>query len=131
MIDKLPCTGDPCPCIEGVNCTCNLTNWSPWSQCSASCGGGQRARTRQFQTNSTENCTQENLRETQSCNVDCCPVDGQYTPWSDWTECTKQCGSGIRKRYRSCTNPAPSCKGKPCEGSTLHTQVCNTELCGK
>jgi hemicentin len=126
-----PCTSDPCPCITGVNCTCDLTNWSDWSQCSLPCGGGQRERTRQYETNSTEDCTAENLREIQSCNVDCCPIDGKLTSWSIWTACTKKCGSGIQKRYRSCTAPPPSCKGKPCESCTMDTRVCNTNPCGK
>ncbi len=130
-IERLPCTGNPCPCIQGVNCTCDLTNWSPWSQCSLPCDGGQQERTRQYQTDSIENCTKENLRDIRSCNVDCCQVDGKFSHWSDWSACTKQCGSGVRKRYRSCTNPSSSCGGKQCEGSAEDTQVCNTKPCGK
>lgn len=128
-IETAPCTGDPCPCIEGVNCTCDLTTWSNWTQCSKSCGNGQRMRSRQYKTNSTETCPPENLQETQSCNVDCCPVDGKLSPWSTWSSCSKTCGSGVRQRYRSCNDPEPSCKGKPCEGSTVDTDVCNTNLC--
>ena len=92
IVETIPCTGNPCPCIRGVNCTCDLTNWNQWSRCSLSCGGGQRERTRQYKTNSTENCTPENVREIQSCNVDCCSVDGKFTSWTNWTECTKTCG---------------------------------------
>ncbi|CAF4538383.1 unnamed protein product, partial [Rotaria sp. Silwood1] len=129
IIETLPCMGDPCPCTKGVNCTCDLTEWSEWSACSLPCGGGQRERTRQYQTDSNDNCTPNNLREIQSCNVECCPVDGKYTPWSEWSSCTVECGSGIRKRQRTCTDPSPSCKGKPCEEHSIDTEVCNTQPC--
>ncbi|CAF2400006.1 unnamed protein product [Rotaria sp. Silwood2] len=129
IIETLPCMGDPCPCTQGVNCTCDLTEWSEWSACSLPCGGGQRERTRQYQTDSNDNCTPNNLREIQPCNVECCPIDGKYIPWSEWTPCTVECGSGVRKRYRTCTDPLPSCKGKPCEGNSIDTEVCNTQPC--
>jgi hemicentin len=130
-VETQSCTGNPCPCVEGVNCTCNLTNWSQWSQCSLTCGGGQRQRTRQFETNSTANCTPQNLLDTLPCNIGCCPVDGGFTPWSDWSACTKACGSGTRERYRSCTNPRPSGKGKHCQGSAVDREPCNVQKCGK
>lgn len=130
IIETRPCTGKPCSCVYGVNCTCDLTKWSDWSECSLPCGGGQRERTRQYKTNTAENCPPKNLRETQPCNVKCCPIDGRYTPWSQWSTCSVTCGSGIRKRQRTCTDPKPSCNGKSCRGCAVDTQVCNTQPCG-
>ena len=50
-------------------------------------------------------------------------VDGG---WSDWSECTKSCGwDGMMKR--TCTEPAPSGGGKPCEGSS--SKPCNRRRC--
>ena len=129
-VQTIPCSGQPCPCTKGVNCTCELVPWTEWSKCSKTCGGGQRERTRQYRTNATVDCTPSNLREVQPCNVDCCPVDGQLTPWSEWSSCSKECGSGVRKRFRSCTNPEPSCRGKPCTDCTVDTEVCKTTPCG-
>ncbi|CAF0819035.1 unnamed protein product, partial [Rotaria sordida] len=131
IIETLPCVGDPCPCKKGINCTCDLTEWSEWSTCSLPCGGGQRERTRQYKTNSPDKCPPNNLREIQPCNIECCPVDGKYTPWSEWSPCTVECGSGIRKRSRTCTDPSPSCKGKLCEGPSIDTEVCNTKPCNE
>ena len=130
-IDIKPCISDPCSCLQGVNCTCELTPWSNWSSCSRTCGGGQRIRNRVYKTNNSAHCVPENLQEVQPCNVDCCPVNGGYSPWSTWSSCSRSCGSGVRKRYRSCTAPAPSCKGKPCKGCTIDIKVCNTKPCGK
>lgn len=32
-------------------------------------------------------------------------VDGQWSNWGDFTECSRSCGGGVKKRYRSCKNP--------------------------
>uniref|UniRef100_A0A7S0DHA2 Calmodulin n=1 Tax=Amorphochlora amoebiformis TaxID=1561963 RepID=A0A7S0DHA2_9EUKA len=46
--------------------------------------------------------------------------------WSDWGECTRACGAeGVRKR--TCTEPAPRGRGKPCEGPSI--QTCNRFVC--
>jgi hypothetical protein len=130
-VETMPCTGEPCPCIAGVNCTCELSKWSDWSKCSEKCGGGQRVRNRQFKTKATQNCTLKNFREVQPCNVNCCPVNGRFSSWTRWSLCSKKCGSGFRLRYRACNSPAPSCKGKSCSGCTISKQACNTRPCGK
>ena len=60
-------------------------------------------------------------------------VDGKYTEWSQWTECTATCGGGTQSRSRSCTNPAAQNGGKSCLdqglGPELETQMCNVEPC--
>lgn len=129
-VETKPCTGDPCPCVKGYNCTCDLTEWTEWSDCSKSCGGGDRQRTRQYRTDSVANCTKKDLVDTQPCNVECCPVDGGLTPWSQWSTCSKPCGSGMRERYRTCTEPKPLCKGKSCDEPMVIREPCNVEKCG-
>jgi hypothetical protein len=52
-----------------------------------------------------------------------CPVDGNWSEWGKWY-CTVTCGSGVRRRYRQCTNPAPLFKGKPCEGDSNEFSEC-------
>lgn len=41
-------------------------------------------------------------------------VDGNYTEWTDFTECSKTCGGGQKSRSRTCTNPPPRNGGKDC-----------------
>ena len=62
-------------------------------------------------------------------------IDGGYTEWSEWTECTATCGGGTRRHSRACTNPSPKNKGKTCIeqelGPPKETEDCNTQECGK
>ncbi|CAC5407899.1 unnamed protein product [Mytilus coruscus] len=58
---------------------------------------------------------------------------GSYGLWSDWTECSKTCNTGMRSRSRkrSCTNPSPSFGGKNCVGSGIEktTEICKNFEC--
>ncbi len=62
------------------------------------------------------------------CNAPCTKVDGVYTPWA-YGACSAPCGGGTKTGTRTCTNPAPSCGGKPCEGPATSTEPCNTDPC--
>ena len=58
-------------------------------------------------------------------------VDGKYTEWTNWTDCSMTCGGGTQGRTRTCTNPAPANGGRDCkdQGEALETRECNTEPC--
>ena len=58
-------------------------------------------------------------------------VDGEYSDWSPWTECSVTCSLGSQVRSRSCTNPAPAHGGLPCEGDEWEVQDCDSNLPGK
>lgn len=74
-----------------------------------------------------------NLRARNSLSCYFVSVDGAYTPWTQWSECTATCGGGTQMRNRSCTNPPPQNEGKTCLdqglGPQLETQNCNMEPC--
>ena len=59
------------------------------------------------------------------------PVDGNYSDWTAWSQCSSSCGAGSRYRTRSCTNPAPSFGGQPCYnmGSDEDVEACFQNDC--
>ena len=102
--------------------------------CSAECGPGSTTRTRTCTNPKPEyggkNCTVQGLgkaTEIKDCQVKPCPVDGKWGPWTEWGECTKECGGGTETRTRVCTEPKHG--GKPCGGLSSDTQPCNTDPC--
>ena len=57
------------------------------------------------------------------------PVDGMWTTWSSWKECTKTCGIGERTRLRDCRNPPPKNSGAYCVGPMSETEYCQSASC--
>ena len=56
-------------------------------------------------------------------------VDGGWSDFEDWSDCSLECGEGTRTRSRSCTNPAKSNGGADCVGNGEETEPCNTDQC--
>eukprot|EP00058_Branchiostoma_floridae_P007110 XP_002592598.1 hypothetical protein BRAFLDRAFT_68921 [Branchiostoma floridae] len=54
------------------------------------------------------------------------PIDGGWSDWSPWSDCSVTCGVGTQTRDRSCTNPEPEHGGAECDGDTQETQQCDT-----
>lgn len=127
--------GQACPVLEeiqpcnqqGCPVDCAYTDWTSWSSCTKSCGGGIQERTRQVTRNSANGgkaCP--HLREEQACNGHGCPVDCVYTE-SGWSACSKSCGGGTQKRTRTITRAAAN-GGKACP-ATEESMACNTHAC--
>ncbi|XP_066275229.1 SCO-spondin-like [Branchiostoma lanceolatum] len=142
------CT-NPAPAKGGANCvgpdqetqqcntrTCPIdggwSDWSPWFDCSVTCGVGTRTRNRACTNpapaNGGADCVGPD-QETQECDTGVpCPVDGGWSDWSPWFDCSVTCGVGTRTRNRACTNPAPANGGADCVGPDQETQECNTGM---
>ncbi|XP_068688561.1 uncharacterized protein [Montipora foliosa] len=125
-----PCFLVLCP-IHG-----NFSNWSSFSDCSKSCGTGFEKRTRNCSNpepkHGGQNCTSLGLAvEVRSCNTQPCPINGGYSAWTDFTECTVSCGNGTRQRSRNCSNPQPRYGGQNCSfsGPNINIEICNMNLC--
>ena len=56
-------------------------------------------------------------------------VDGGFSEWSSWTQCSKSCGGGVKVRERSCTNPPPKGNGQKCSGEFEETGACAENPC--
>ena len=68
-------------------------------------------------------------------------VDGNWSPWSEYGECTKdEKGKCKKSRDRECNNPKPEKAkegekdekdGKYCTGTTSEGEICDAKECGQ
>jgi hypothetical protein len=128
--------GKICPALkETRNCNshdcaidCEVSKFGNWGVCSKSCGVGSHSRTRGITRKSDfggKACP--DLKEVETCRTQPCPVDCVLSKWNSWTACTKTCGIGVQRRYRSASTPA-SYGGKAC-ATTTEKRFCKTASC--
>ncbi|KAI6650257.1 Thrombospondin-2-like [Oopsacas minuta] len=133
--------GRECEGVRTEERTCNThecpihggwTDWSDFTECSKTCSEGIQKRNRsctdpepQF---GGDNCVGEDL-ETSSCFLIFCPIDGGWSDWTGWGDCSDDCGGGIRQRTRECNNPIPQHRGRRCPGRSTRVSECNAHLC--
>ncbi|XP_009996158.1 PREDICTED: hemicentin-1 [Chaetura pelagica] len=109
-----------------------FSDWLEWRACSVTCGQGVQERVRQcnnpLPANGGRSCEGPET-DMRSCHNQPCPVDGNWSEWGLWEECSKSCGQGNRTRSRSCSNPPAQHGGKPCDGSPVDSIMCNIRPC--
>ncbi|XP_063687572.1 uncharacterized protein LOC134820861 isoform X3 [Bolinopsis microptera] len=135
----------PTPSSNGVDCVGDLTDkdecdipcrsewsdWTQWNGCSADCGGGYQSRNRVCITQGNNGtCTAPGSgTEVRNCNTKPCSVNGQWSDYSAWSDCSVTCGDGVRTRTKTCDNPAPAAGGNYCEGQGSETKTCSGPVC--
>ena len=132
--------GEPCvgkmvetkKCYSGASCPIDggFSLWSQWSICSATCGEGVRTRTRQCNAPTPmfggADCVGEFIQEEICFAKMHCPVDGGWSVWSRWSNCSAECGEGTQERDRVCNNPVPMYGGRKCQGKNIDIRHCDT-----
>lgn len=108
----------PHPEIQRVHC--EVSRWSSWRPCSATCGTGVQFRSRAvIQNPMNDGIPCQHLQESRVCMVNNCSVQAtpkqncQLSPWSAWSECRGTCSRGGRFRSRTILQKAGP-GGKPC-----------------
>ncbi|XP_029939526.1 hemicentin-1, partial [Salarias fasciatus] len=108
------------------------SEWAEWSPCSVSCGVGAQTKLRQcnnpLPANGGRHCVGSDV-ETRTCQGKPCPVEGNWSEWSFWEECSRTCGQGNRTRVRTCSNPPAQHGGRPCEGRAVEVIMCSVRPC--
>jgi len=117
------CSTTVCP----INCTWSA--WNPWTACTVSCAGGRQERIREREhiaLHGGELC-QGAYREELNCNQFSCPIDCAASEWSEWGNCTEECGGGDRHRRKTITLE-PLHGGAECP-VTAENMTCNDDVC--
>uniref|UniRef100_A0AAQ4QA41 ADAM metallopeptidase with thrombospondin type 1 motif, 9 n=1 Tax=Gasterosteus aculeatus aculeatus TaxID=481459 RepID=A0AAQ4QA41_GASAC len=118
---------------EGCHGDCNTGGWeySPWSECSKSCGGGTRRRgagcRKAAEAGGDESkCSQRDKTTVQPCNEFLCPQ------WKtgDWSECLVTCGKGYKHRQTWCQFGEDRLDDRFCGSSKPESaQTCQQQEC--
>jgi len=123
----------PVTCPRGTDC--QWGEWTEWSACTCSCGGGQKTRDRHIKIAPQGNgkkCAEKTRSEMVPCNTHPCGqetcVDGSWGEWGDWGPCSATCGGGLQWRVRKVATEATVC-GQPAEGDDRQIRYCNSQGC--
>jgi len=104
-----------------------------YGPCSATCGpdGGLQNLTRAVTTPPTSKWGADcpALTAVAVCNKIPCPVDCKTGPWTDYTRCSANCGTGSKFRFRDVLLE-PRFNGHPC-GARQEMAICGQETCDK
>ncbi|KAG8536291.1 hypothetical protein GDO81_026710, partial [Engystomops pustulosus] len=138
--------GTPCPGSNQESRECRSLplcevdgQWGEWqdpSKCSVTCGVGQITQKRLCDKPAPRNggkyCVGPSTKSI-ICNTKLqCPIDGQWTPWGEWSTCSRLQDGDIRckqrvgnqRRHRKCEGQTKDPEGKWCEGSHRDDRAC-------
>ncbi|KAL3870896.1 hypothetical protein ACJMK2_038927, partial [Sinanodonta woodiana] len=113
------------------------SGWQAWGSCSSRCGVGLMKRYRQCNNPPPSlyghYCIGDPY-EYELCNGTICggyttALDGAWSDWTEWSDCTVTCDNGTTTRTRDCSNPVPAHGGKDCVGNSRETLHCPLYKC--
>lgn len=128
------CSEYPCP-VDGY-----WSEWTEWTQCpeidcQVEANPEMSTRTRECDNPQPVygglDCLEVPADETEKareCEIPFCPVNGGWSAWTEW-QCSVTCGSGIKSRQRTCSNPVPAHGGQDCSGELTQTDDCSLSEC--
>jgi len=128
MEQVIGCNREPCEKVD-----CEWGEWLAWGDCSCKCDGGKKVRNRHIKTfpkGGGKPCDEVRKEEVSPCNTQRCDehcIDGAWSSWSAWTDCSASCGGGTKFRKRQVHRMANHC-GKPPEGLDTETRFCNVNV---
>ncbi|KAI8512763.1 Thrombospondin type 1 repeat-containing protein [Branchiostoma belcheri] len=107
------------------------SEWTDWTECSLTCGKGQKARFRECRVNGqvSRSACEGASREVDTCIDSPCAIDGSWASWSKWSACSVTCGQGTKIRVRECSDPEPQFGGRQCPGRRGEIAYCNATAC--
>lgn len=127
--DAKACANDENLNVCPVDCV--MSDWGPYSTCTATCGGGKQHATRIVVSQPLRggaDCSPFLFNERDCNKQGCDTTDCQVADWSEWSACSTDCGGGQQIRTREITR-MPSVDGDSCPVLS-QVQPCNTEGCG-
>lgn len=136
---NLPLTQiQPCMLVECTGIDCVWQDWSVWSICTLTCGGGEQRRNRDIAVQPQRGgkpCSPIPKEELRPCSMQTCQVsnciDAAWAQWSNWGACSASCNGGVAWRARVVQTAANYCGG-PAVGADREYRSCSTEVsCGR
>jgi len=130
LMETAPCNTMICKTGED---DCQLSQWTPWSTCSTTCGLGVSVRKRKVLSPARGDgkpCN-EATEFSRGCNMDklCDTTDCVWGDWEEWGACTCTCGGGTKRRDRLVMT-APENGGDLCKPENKsELAACNTLSC--
>ncbi|CAE8589989.1 unnamed protein product [Polarella glacialis] len=116
LMETAQCSLDQC-----YKADCSWGQWSGWSGCPVTCGGGMARRHRSVAIapkNGGKICEPLAMAEAAPCNSQSCSPpcqDGLWGTWQEWTQCSATCSASFKSRRRDMEVPPNHC-GTPASG---------------
>jgi len=116
--------------VPGSKVDCMITEWSEWSECTATCGQAAKSRQRMVKAqpeNGGKKCPTR-LEKTKKCKVPKCATACILGPWSHWSACSATCGeNSVQERMRQVISSARH-GGSMCD-PRLERRICRLPAC--